>query len=99
MEQPLKPDVDENLIEFDGPEDPYMPLNWPFRKKVIVTLLYSLCTMCTTWASTIYNSGLSQVEEQFHISQEVALLGMSLYLLGYATLLLYPPFSLRKRLT
>lgn len=30
-----------------------------------------------------YNSGTTQVEGQFNISSEVALLGMTFYLLGY----------------
>lgn len=86
MEQDTEPKVvDDGLIEFEGPNDPYLPLNWPFRKKVITTFLYGLCTMGTTWASTIYNSGLSQVQHQFNVGSEVALLGMSLYLLGYFT--------------
>ncbi|KAF2475445.1 MFS general substrate transporter [Lindgomyces ingoldianus] len=95
MEQDTKPEVvDDNLIDFDGPDDPYLPLNWPFRHKVVVTLLYSLCTMGTTWASTVYNSGLSQVQEQFHVGNEVALLGMALYLAGNAFgPLLWAPMS------
>jgi hypothetical protein len=48
--QPLE---DDNVIDFEGPEDPYNAMNWPFRKKVFVTMLYSFCTMCTTWASTM----------------------------------------------
>ncbi len=88
MEQPVNPDIDKSFVDFDSPEDPYMPQNWPMRKKIRITHLYSLCTMCTTWASTIYNSGLRQVQAQFHISQEVALLGMSLYLLGFVDSLL-----------
>ncbi|KAF2730827.1 MFS general substrate transporter [Polyplosphaeria fusca] len=85
MEQDTKPtQIEDGLIDFDGPEDPHQPINWPFRKKVVVTLLYSLCTMGTTWASTIYNSGLNQVQREFHVGQIVALLGMSLYLAGNA---------------
>ena len=33
------------VVDFDGPDDSYHPLNWPFRKKVITTALYGLCTM------------------------------------------------------
>ncbi len=33
--QKTGPDV---IVEFDGPNDPYRPLNWPFRKKVITTV-------------------------------------------------------------
>lgn len=43
----------QDLVDFDGPDDPYNPLNWPFAKKVVVTMLYSVCTMGTTWASTM----------------------------------------------
>jgi len=28
------------IVDFDGPDDPYHPQNWPFRKKLITTLLY-----------------------------------------------------------
>jgi len=28
------------IVDFDGLDDPYRPLNWPFRKKVITTMLY-----------------------------------------------------------
>jgi hypothetical protein len=27
-------------VDFDGPDDPYHPMNWPFRKKVVTTALY-----------------------------------------------------------
>ena len=41
------------LVDFDGKDDPYRPVNWPFRKKVITTLLYGLTTMGSTWASSV----------------------------------------------
>lgn len=35
MEQNTKLEVvDDGLIDFDGSDDPYRPLNWPFNKKV-----------------------------------------------------------------
>lgn len=42
------------LVDFDGPDDPYRPLNWPNRKKLITVLLYGLTTMCSSWASSMY---------------------------------------------
>lgn len=42
-----------DIIDFDGPDDPYNALNWPFKKKFVVTMLYSLCTMGATFASTV----------------------------------------------
>ena len=42
------------LVDFDGLDDPYRPINWPFRKKAITTLLYGLTTMGSTWSSSVY---------------------------------------------
>lgn len=36
------PDV---IVDFEGPDDPYRPLNWGFKKKAITTVLYGLTTM------------------------------------------------------
>lgn len=42
------------LVDFEGPDDPYRPLNWPSRKKFITVLLYGLTTMCSSWATSMY---------------------------------------------
>lgn len=42
------------IVDFDGPDDPYRPLNWRFEKKCMTTLLYGLTTMGATWASSVY---------------------------------------------
>lgn len=44
--------IDPNIIDFDGPDDPYNAMNWPMRKKIVTTLLYSFTTLGATWAST-----------------------------------------------
>lgn len=36
------PDV---IVDFEGPDDPYQPLNWGFKKKAVTTVLYGLTTM------------------------------------------------------
>lgn len=33
------------IVDFDGPDDPYRPLNWGFTKKAVTTALYGLTTM------------------------------------------------------
>ncbi|KAJ5118134.1 uncharacterized protein N7515_010357 [Penicillium bovifimosum] len=73
------PDV---IVDFDGPDDPYRPLNWGFKKKAITTLLYGLTTMGATWASSIYSTGQAEISEEFGVSIEVATLGTSLLLFG-----------------
>ncbi|KAJ5195943.1 MFS multidrug transporter [Penicillium cf. viridicatum] len=71
------------LVDFDGEDDPYRPMNWPFRKKVITTLLYGFTTCWITFASAIYSAGLEQVSEDFQVSKEVAASGISLIVFGF----------------
>lgn len=35
----------EVVVDFEGPDDPYRPINWGFRKKAVTTVLYGLTTM------------------------------------------------------
>lgn len=74
---------DAEIVDFDGPHDPYRPLNWPFRKKVITTLLYGLTTMGATWASSVYSPALIDISIQYDVGSEVGVLGLSFLLLGF----------------
>ncbi|KAJ5948873.1 MFS multidrug transporter [Penicillium verhagenii] len=82
------------LVDFDGNDDPYRPMNWPFRKKVITTLLYGLTTCWITFASAIYSAGLEQISEEFQVSTEVAASGISLIVFGFGLgSLIWAPLS------
>ncbi|KAI1494726.1 polyamine transporter 1 [Biscogniauxia mediterranea] len=82
------------IVDFDGPDDPYRPLNWPTHKKVITTLLYGLVTMTATWASSSYSAGTAQIAAQFHVGTQVATLGTTLFLVGFGLgPLLWAPLS------
>ena len=39
---------DAEIVDFDGLDDPYRPQNWPFRKKMVTTLLYG-----KTWGEDV----------------------------------------------
>ena len=82
------------LVDFDGPDDPYRPLNWPFRKKVVTTLLYGLTTMGSTFASSVYSPAVDQLAMEYHVGTEVTLLGLSFLLAGFGLgPLLWGPLS------
>lgn len=82
------------IVDFDGPDDPYRPINWSTKKKVLTTLMYGLITMSATWASSSYASGTQLVAHEFHVSTPVATLGTSLYLFGFGIgPLLWAPLS------
>ncbi|MCJ1409724.1 hypothetical protein MMC19_003807 [Ptychographa xylographoides] len=71
------------LVDFEGPDDPYRPLNWPFRKKVVTTLLYGLTTMGATFASSVYSPAVDTISLEYGVGTEVSLLGLSFLLAGF----------------
>ncbi|KAA6412391.1 MAG: mfs multidrug [Lasallia pustulata] len=74
----------EFIVDFEGPDDPYHPRNWPFRKKVVTTLLYSFTTAGITLASSIYSPAINELSHEFHVGTEVTLLGLSLMMIGFS---------------
>ncbi|KAH6616085.1 major facilitator superfamily domain-containing protein [Chaetomium sp. MPI-SDFR-AT-0129] len=88
------PTTAEQLVDFDGPDDPYKPLNWPLRKKIVTTFLYGLVTMSATWASSCYAPGTAQIAAEFGVGTQVSVLGTSLFLVGFGVgPLLWAPLS------
>jgi multidrug resistance protein len=84
----------QDLVDFDGKDDPYYPLNWTFKKKVVTTALYGFTTMGATFASSVYAPGIQQISEEFHVSREVSTLGLALLLAGFGLgPLLWAPLS------
>jgi hypothetical protein len=85
------PDV---IVTFDGPDDPYKPLNWSFKKKVVTTTLYGFTTMGATWASSVYSPGIIQIAHDFHVGTEVSTLGLAFLLFGFGVgPMLWAPLS------
>jgi len=79
-----EPPRDPNLVVWDGPNDLENPMNWPTRKKWIVTLSLGLMTFCVTFASSVFSTGTTAVAAEFGVSTEVSTLGTSLFVLGFA---------------
>lgn len=82
------------IVDFDGPDDPYRPINWPFKKKAITTVLYGFTTMGATFASSVYSPAVQQVSQEFGVGHEVSTLGLALLLFGFGLgPLLWAPLS------
>lgn len=66
------------------PNDPENAMTFPKWKKWFFTGLQAIATLATTFASSAYSGGMKQVIRYFNVSSEVATLGISLYVLGFA---------------
>jgi len=74
---------DLTVIDWAGPDDPENPRNWSTGKKIFVTFLICLLTTSVYIGSAIYTPGEQFLSQEFKVSQEVALLGLSLFVAGY----------------
>ncbi|KAI9810301.1 MAG: MFS siderochrome iron transporter 1 [Pycnora praestabilis] len=81
------------LVEWT-PNDPRNPMLFPDWKKWMITLLVAFATLAVAFVSSAYSGGVGEILTQFHTSDEVVTLGISLFVLGFAIgPLLWAPMS------
>ena len=82
---------DEDAINFPQFEHPY---SWPFKKKFLTVVILCLDCMGVTMGSSNFASCVPQVMEEYGVIQVVAVLGITLYVLGFALgPIVYGPLS------
>ena len=81
---PQLPDREEYVVEFDGPNDPLHAMNWPLARKMRVGGTLAFVTLTASFGSSIFSAATRTVANEFGVSTEVGILGVSLYVLGFA---------------
>lgn len=76
-------DDDPYIVDFLH-HDRQDAMNFPKGRKWAIAVLQSLSTFAVTFASSVYVSGIQGVMRRFDVSAEVATLGLSLFVLGFA---------------
>ncbi|KAE8378001.1 MFS general substrate transporter [Aspergillus bertholletiae] len=70
------------------------PRLWPLWYKGIAIMTMSLSATVVSLFSTLYTSGMPGIQDEFHVSKLVALLGVTTYLLGMgAGSIIFAPLS------
>ncbi|EED22809.1 MFS multidrug transporter, putative [Talaromyces stipitatus ATCC 10500] len=89
-----EPTRDPNLVEWDGPDDPENPQNFPVARKWTITMLLSFLTIWVTFSTSVFSQATRITAAEFGVSDEVMILATSLPLFGFALgPLLWGPFS------
>ncbi|KAL5627305.1 hypothetical protein BROUX41_003458 [Berkeleyomyces rouxiae] len=94
-------DIEEGQVHYDpafevvwdgSDEDPENPRSLPVPRKWAIVLISSAGSFCVTATSSIYTSTIQQNMREFDVSREVAVLGLSLFVLGlsFGPMLLSP---------
>ncbi|CAI4213267.1 unnamed protein product [Parascedosporium putredinis] len=74
--------------------DPRNPMSLPLMQRWILVIILSISTMAVSLVSSGYVGALPQIKEAFDVSDIMAILGVSLYVLGFALgPILWAPFS------
>ncbi|CAL1188130.1 unnamed protein product [Candida parapsilosis] len=73
-----------NELDWDGPDDKENPHNWSKLKKWWITCTAAtMCLVCSL-GSSMYTAGIPEIMQEFGVSQELCLSGLTFYLIGLA---------------
>lgn len=76
---------DDNIVDWDGENDPENPMNWSTKKKGCQIALLSVLTLITPLASSMFAPAVPDVQKAFHNdSTTLAEFVVSVYILGFA---------------
>ncbi|KAL2823794.1 MFS general substrate transporter [Aspergillus cavernicola] len=82
---PDLPDPEKYVVEFTGVDDPMHPHNWPMSTRLRLSIILAYVTFVSSFASAIFSSAIGAISEEYGISTEVSTLGVTLYVLGFAS--------------
>ncbi|KAH7274702.1 putative MFS transporter [Fusarium solani] len=74
---------DPFLVEFRK-NDPENPMNWSRFRKWFITAIVTLSVFAITFTSSAYSVSSNELRQDFNISSEVFIFGVSLFVLGFA---------------
>ncbi|KAK4944391.1 hypothetical protein LTR10_016277 [Elasticomyces elasticus] len=74
---------DPYLVEWI-PFDPRNPMEWPDWKKWAITFTVAVATLAVSLVASAYSASIPQLMDHFGCSEEVATLGTSSFVLGFA---------------
>ncbi|TGO81778.1 hypothetical protein BPOR_1019g00010 [Botrytis porri] len=73
---------DYKLVTF-LPDDPENPKNWSKAFKWYITMVVALTCFVVAFASSVITADLIGVEEEFDVSEEVALVSITVFVMGF----------------
>lgn len=76
-------DARQYLVDWSGPDDPSMPVNWPLSTKLLVLTNVILVNLSFYTAPGIYTASIPSIEDRFGVSEEVGTLGLALFVIAY----------------
>ncbi|KAL6229182.1 hypothetical protein BDW75DRAFT_250022 [Aspergillus navahoensis] len=82
---PALPGREHYIVDFEGPDDPLHPHNWPVATKLISSILACSGTFIASLNSAMFAPAVDDASRDFNVGTEVITLGTALFVLGFAT--------------
>ncbi|KAI8931044.1 hypothetical protein NX059_012055 [Plenodomus lindquistii] len=79
---PIKPN--HNFTDWNGPNDPDNPHNWPAWKSAYHIIIPALFGFAVTFGTSVYSPALPDIMRDFGVSRTVAIIGLTVYTVGLA---------------
>lgn len=76
-------ETDPFLVKWEE-NDPKNPFDWTMKYKAWITFQLGMLALAASLGSSIISSGETAISKEFGVSQEVSVLSISLYVLGFA---------------
>lgn len=84
-EKVFPPEKDPFEVGWEGgDDDPLCPRSFNKARKWLIVIIVSNASFCVTAASSIYTAIYQQIEDEFHHSRIISVLGLSTYVVGIA---------------
>lgn len=77
-------ELDPNLVSWDGPDDPENPQNWTNARKWWISMVTAGLTFVVSFGSSVFSTATTVTAEEFGVSSEVMILGVTVYVIGFA---------------
>ncbi|KAI1502200.1 polyamine transporter 3 [Biscogniauxia marginata] len=78
-------ETNPDVVDWNGPNDPENPKNWPEKKKWLNVSILSLLSIVTPLGSSMFAPGVPSIMAEFHSTSSVtATFLVSIYVLGFA---------------
>lgn len=72
-----------NVVNWDGPNDPECPRNWPTRHKLPFVIVTSSMVTCVSFGSSIFAPAEQVFADTFNVPIIIGQLAVSLWILGF----------------
>lgn len=73
----------DNVVGWDGPDDPECPRNWPASKKLPFVMVTSGMIVCVSFGSSVFAPSEAVFSAEYGVPAIVGQLGVSLWILGF----------------